>query len=138
MKCSGSRTPMRLTLIAGLALALLAPAGRSDAQVLYGNALAGLKDFDASIKELQSAIALDPNKDTAFISLGTVQSERGNAAEAEKAFRRAIDVAPRAINPRLALANFFWTNNRQPEAEELHRQHPGKGEDAKDHRRAHA
>ncbi len=44
MTCLGSRRSMRLPLVGTLALAFLAPAGRSDAQVLYGSIVGNVAD----------------------------------------------------------------------------------------------
>ena len=43
------------------------------AQILRGNSLAGLKDFDAAMAEYQDAIALDPSQTTAYSNLGVIQ-----------------------------------------------------------------
>ncbi len=40
---------------------------------------------------------------------------RGRKAEAEAAFLKAIEVAPNAIEPRLAAANYYWSIGRMEE-----------------------
>ena len=74
------------------------------AKILLGNSLAALKDFDAAIKELEDANNLQPSVG-AYASIGAIQSVRGAHPEAEKAFREAVEVNPKSIEARLALAN---------------------------------
>src|SRR5262249_22112679 len=87
------------------------------AQILRGNALAGLKDFDGAISDYENAVLTDPSQREAFENLGAIQMLRGNAPEAEASFRKAVDAAPRSVDARLALANFFWASKRQVDAE---------------------
>src|SRR5262249_28062474 len=56
------------------------------AQILRGNALAGLKDFEGAIGDYENAVIADPSQSNAFRNLGTIQLLRGNRDEAEKAF----------------------------------------------------
>ncbi len=87
------------------------------AQILRGNALAGLKDFDGAISEYEDAVAADPSQHEAFVNLGTVQFLRGNKAESEAAFHSAVDAAPKSVEARLSLANFYWASQRPADAE---------------------
>ena len=66
-----------------------------DAQIALGSALAGLKDFDGALKELEEATVLDPTSAAAFAGVGNVQLARGSRADAEAAFRRAVEAAPK-------------------------------------------
>ncbi len=66
-------------------------------EVLLGNALAGLKDFDSAIKEIEEAIQIDPSA-AALTSLGGVQAARGNREDAEAAFRKAVQADPKRIS----------------------------------------
>ena len=43
------------------------------AALLLGNALAGLKDFEGAVKELEEAAKLDPTSSAAYTSLGMVR-----------------------------------------------------------------
>ncbi len=87
------------------------------AQILRANALAGLRDLERALVEIEQALALDPGRALTFTALGSVQSARGENAEAETAFRRAVELDPKAVAARLALGNFLWTTNRPAEAE---------------------
>ena len=88
-----------------------------EAQIIRGNALAGLKDFDAAMAEFQDAIALDPTQTTAYSNLGILQLAKGNKDEAEATFKRAVDAAPQSLVARFALANFYSAAGNIPEAE---------------------
>ena len=87
-----------------------------DALILLANAKAGLKDLDGALSQYQEAAALDPN-DRVYAGMGTIQLARGQTAEAEASFKKAVEVAPKSLNARLALANFLWASRRTEEAE---------------------
>src|SRR5690242_1983439 len=59
-----------------------------DALVLRGNALAGLKELDRALADVEAAIRIDPEKGTSYANLGAVQLARGNAAEAESSLKK--------------------------------------------------
>ena len=88
-----------------------------DALLLHANALAALRDPEGAVAQIEEALAVDPDSSEAFVTLGTVRMQGGQAKEAEAAFRRAVSLAPSQVEPRLALVNFFWSTNRLPEAE---------------------
>ena len=87
------------------------------AQILRGNALAGLKDFDAAIAQVQDAIKGDPNRIGSYADLGALQMASGNPQRAEQSFKDAIAVAPRSPEAHAALANFYWATGRTADAE---------------------
>jgi putative PEP-CTERM system TPR-repeat lipoprotein len=87
--------------------------------VLLGNALAGLQDLDGALTQYREAIVLNPSLDTAYASIGAIQSARGQKGEAEATFRRAIQAAPKSAAARMALANFLWAERRIDEAEQV-------------------
>jgi len=62
----------------------------------------------------QKAIGMDPNNTAAWISLESLQLERGDAKGAEQAFRRAAD-SPKTKAP-LAYVVFLIRQNRRVEA----------------------
>lgn len=88
----------------------------ADAEVLLGNALTGLKDFDSAVREIEEAIKVDPSA-AAFTSLGIVQAVRGKNEDAEAAYRKAIQASPQNVVTHLSLAQFLWATGRAPEAE---------------------
>lgn len=89
----------------------------ADAQVLRANATAGLKDLDGAISEITEAIALDPSKASTYANLGALEQLRGNPAEAEAAYKKAVETDPKNVGAQLAYANFLLSTGRVPEAE---------------------
>ncbi len=89
-----------------------------EAQILLANALAGLKDLDGAVAQLEEAITLNPERSATYTNLGQIELSRGKRDEAEKAFRRAVELAPKSATTHLALANFFWTTGQLPGAEQ--------------------
>ena len=70
--------------------ALKLDAKNLDAQLTLAQALSGLKDTEAAIRELEEAMKLAPGDSRPLAALGTVEAGRGNPAAAEAAFRRAL------------------------------------------------
>jgi TolB-like protein/DNA-binding winged helix-turn-helix (wHTH) protein/Tfp pilus assembly protein PilF len=73
--------------------AALAP---SDAQVLKGQAelSADLGHLDDALKQIKTAVALDPLDVDSLEVLSNIQDARGNLREAEATMRRAMDIRP--------------------------------------------
>jgi tetratricopeptide (TPR) repeat protein len=88
-----------------------------DANILRGNALAGLRDLEGALNAIEEAIRIDPARGSTYTQLGYIELARGRQAESEAAFKKAVDAAPQQIDGHLALANFYWGLNRIPEAE---------------------
>ena len=78
------------------------------AQILLANALAGLKDFNQAVVEIEEAIRLDPNRGESYSNLGAFEVQRGNQEAAARAFQRAVELAPGSAVAHLAFANFLW------------------------------
>ena len=87
------------------------------AQILLGNALAGLQDLDHAVTQIQEAIDLDPSRAGSYMNLAALLFARRYPAAAEQAFRKAAEIAPHDANTHLALANYFWASGRMNEAE---------------------
>ena len=88
-----------------------------EAHVLRGNALAGLKDLDGALAQIQEAIKLNPHDTLGHVSLGAMEQAAGRSEEAEAAFTRAVEIEPTLIANHLALANFYWAARKAPETE---------------------
>jgi len=88
-----------------------------DALLLHANAMVGLRDPAGAIAEIEEALKVNPDSSRAFVNLGAVQMQSGDAKEAEFAFRRAIALEPDSLDALLAFANFLWSAARAPEAE---------------------
>ena len=87
------------------------------AQLLFGNALAGLKDLDGAVKEIEGAIELDPARGLSYSNLAAIRLAQGDKDQAQAAFQKAVEVDPRSINAWLALANFQWSTGDPAAAE---------------------
>ena len=88
--------------------ALAVDAKSVDAQILLANALAGLKDLDGAVAELEQAIQWNPDRSSTYTTLGAMELGRGRRDAAEKAFKQAVALAPRSAAAHLALARFYW------------------------------
>jgi tetratricopeptide (TPR) repeat protein len=91
--------------------------GNVDGQILMGNALAGLKDLDGAIVQVEQAINNDPRRLMSYANLGALEFAKGNQKAAEQAFRRAVAASPNAAIAHLGLANYLWAAARLTEAE---------------------
>jgi len=98
-------------------LALKAAPDSAPANILLGNALAGLNETDKAVKQIEQAISLDPSYAPAWTALGAVQFRAGTRDDAANAFQKAVDLAPRSVEARLALANFQWASGDLSTAE---------------------
>jgi Tfp pilus assembly protein PilF len=87
-----------------------------NAQILFANALAGLKDLNGAVTALEKAIELDATRSSSYADLGSIQLASGNQKAAETAFRRAVAIAPRSVDAHLSLANYQWAVGNMNEA----------------------
>jgi tetratricopeptide (TPR) repeat protein len=76
--------------------ALALSADDVDAHILLGNALAGLKNIDGAITEVQEAIRLAPARASSYSNLGELEARRGNAEAAEKALKKGVELDERS------------------------------------------
>ena len=91
----------------GRAEKVLAADGKNvEAQILLANALAGLKNLDGAVAELEQAIESNPGRGATYTTLGAMELERGHREAAEREFKRALEFGRRTAVPHLALANF--------------------------------
>lgn len=86
------------------------------ALTVLGNALAGLKDPEEAIEQLEEANKVEPTA-VAFASMGAIQLGAGAIGPAEAAFRKAVEVEPKKAAAHLALANFLMISRRPADAE---------------------
>lgn len=78
------------------------------AQILLGNASAGLGDFGAAVSQMEEAIRLEPAAAAPQANLAVLRLAQGQQAEAGRAFARAVELEPRSAHAWLALAHFQW------------------------------
>jgi len=88
-----------------------------NAHLLRANAMARLKDLDGALKDMQQAITADPSQGAHYAQLGGIQLARGERAQAEDAFLKALEVQPNAVDLRLSYANFLMVSGRLADAE---------------------
>ncbi len=85
--------------------------------MLLGNALAGMKDLNGAITEVEEAIDADPHRTPSYANLGALELAKGNRQSAESAFKRAVDIDPKSASAHLGLANYYWSANQREAAE---------------------
>ena len=87
------------------------------ALILRANALAGLNQMDDALRDAEEAVRADSDRGTPYAVLGTMRLLRGETKEAEAVFLKAVDIDPRSIQVRVALARFYWAAGRPNDAE---------------------
>jgi tetratricopeptide (TPR) repeat protein len=99
--------------------ALLVDANSVSAQLLRGTALAGMKDADGAIQQINQAIALDPSDARGYAALGSIELSQGQRPEAEAAFKKAVEAQPSSAVALMSLADFYWSAGKVAEVEPL-------------------
>lgn len=91
----------------------------NDAQthILNADLLAAQGRFLAALQEAQTATVLDAAYADAYLKLALMQLRCDQAEAAEPNFKKAIELAPKAVAPRLMLANYYRARGRFSEAE---------------------
>jgi tetratricopeptide (TPR) repeat protein len=97
--------------------ALIAQPQHVGAHVLRGSALAGLKELDAGLAEIERAIAADPGRGLTYANLGALHHLRGEDKKAEEAFTEAVELDPTSVGARLAYAQYLMATKRPQDAE---------------------
>ena len=90
-----------------------------EVMLLHASAMATLRDPAGAIAEIEEALKVNPDSSPAYLNLGAVRMQSGEAKAAEAAFRQAIALDPSFVDAKLALANFLWVAGRVPEAEAM-------------------
>lgn len=88
-----------------------------DALILQASAMAGLRQIDQAVADVEEALRNQPQDARLQTHLGNLQMVKGLSPEAEAALRRALALDPRAVAPHLSLGNFYWASGRQADAE---------------------
>ena len=81
-----------------------------DPQTHYASAVLHEKsfvpeDFEKAVAEYEKAAALSPNDYLLWLALGKAYERNGDAEKAEKALRRAVELAPAYVDARWTLGN---------------------------------
>ena len=61
------------------------------------------KQYDPAKQMLEAAISADPNNAAYYLSLGVLYENQGNNEEAEKAYKKAVE-----LDPNNAFANYYF------------------------------
>lgn len=69
-------------------------------------------DFEKSVAEYEKAAALSPNDYLLWLALGKARERNGDAVGAEKALRRAVELAPNYVATRWTLGNNLLRQGR--------------------------
>jgi tetratricopeptide (TPR) repeat protein len=88
------------------------------AQLLRANALAGLKDVEGAVAQIEDALRVAPDRSGTYSNLGALELSLGKRAEAEEAFKKAVELQPTSVPAHLALGNFYWLTDRLAAAEQ--------------------
>ena len=78
-------------------------------------------NLPAATQEMQKAIDADPTRSDSYVSMALLQTHANLPDQAENNFKKAAEVAPKAMNVQLALGGFYQSRNRFPEAEQQFR-----------------
>jgi len=81
------------------------PARRARVRLELASAYFGRGQMDVALEQVKLALAADPNLGTAYNLLGLIHANRGDAALAEDAFKRALVLNPRDGD---AMQNYGW------------------------------
>jgi len=87
-----------------------------DAYQLEANLYLGLTLFDQARDAANAAIRLNPNLAKPYVVLAMIDDFGGNEKDAERNYRKALDIDPNDLQARLQLANAFLIDRRLDEA----------------------
>jgi tetratricopeptide (TPR) repeat protein len=87
------------------------------AQIALGASMAGLKDLQGAIAQMEEAIRLDPGQSHPYLNLGALHAAKGDTQDAEKFFLDAINHDEKSVLARLTLGQFYWQGGRLDDAE---------------------
>ena len=74
------------------------------------------EDFEKSLAEYEKAAALSPNDFLLWLALGKSRERNGDVAGAEKALRRAVELAPNYVDTHWTLGNNLLRQGKSEEA----------------------
>ena len=95
----------------------------ADAFAILSTAAAVNGDHATALTDIQKALAIDPNRASYHATLGLIESsDPKTAANAEDQLRKAVDLDPKNVNSRLALASLLEKKGDVPAAIEQMKQ----------------
>ncbi len=84
----------------------------------WANYDAAQNNIADAMREMQQAVALDPNRSESYLLLAVFQLRGDLPDQAEANFKKATEVDPKSMNAQLALGGFYQSRNRLQEAEQ--------------------
>jgi putative PEP-CTERM system TPR-repeat lipoprotein len=88
-----------------------------EAITLKAGALAGLKNLDAAIEQMEEAIRLDPSRGATYTNMALLRMARGESDDARTALEKAVEVDPNSVVSLTSLATYKWSTGDVPGAE---------------------
>lgn len=82
----------------------------------------GTHDTAAALVALHKALQIDPKRSDSYLSLGMLEAQEQQWADAEVNLKKAVELNPKSTDARVALGNFYQSRGRFPEAEQTFRQ----------------
>jgi len=89
----------------------------ADAHILLANSYAGLNNVEASLREMQDAITIAPDRSASYLNMAELQLHAKDTGQAEANFKKAVELDPKSAGAEMALANFYAQQRRFPDAE---------------------
>jgi len=99
-------------------LLLLTQPDGSGAHIVKASLSAAQHDFLTAVQEMQTAIARDPGRGELYLNLALLQIKTNQPDAAEVSFKKAIELAPNAMNGYLELGSYYQSRQRFTEAEQ--------------------
>jgi tetratricopeptide (TPR) repeat protein len=84
---------------------------RTQAQFIYGSALADVKKFDQAVTVFQSALKADPKAIPLYLQLGRVYETMGNTDGALSVYKQALELQPNAGQLNTNVGNMYLAKN---------------------------
>lgn len=88
----------------------------AETYALVGNKLASSKDFPAAANAYRTALRIDRRSWDAEFGLASLNDSVGNGEEAERRFRRALELNPSFAEPHVAIGNIFLSRRNLHQA----------------------
>jgi Flp pilus assembly protein TadD len=89
----------------------------TDGHILLANSYAGLGNVETSLREMQDAIGLAPDRSSSYLNMAELQLHAKDSVQAEANFKKAVELDPKSAGALMALGNFYAQQRRFAEAE---------------------
>ncbi len=89
-----------------------------EANILLAQSMAGMKDMDEAVKQVEKVIRMDPSESKSVAALAGLRLAQKDYKQAEAQFKRAADLDPKSMAALLGLGRFYLAAGRTADAEE--------------------